>query len=125
MKSLIQVRSSYRSGGNRSSEVHLAQAIGSSSEADPSVDPSTNPTRPEANLATAFTCLLQSSNGQQPWEAAVSSEKTSLEELEALEFVDQVPRHANVIDGKLVLQRKLKVDGLIDKHKARLIARPT
>jgi hypothetical protein len=31
--------------------------------------------------------------------------------------------NASVIDGKWVLQRKLKVDGSIDKHKARLVAR--
>jgi hypothetical protein len=46
-----------------------------------------------------------------------------LEEHEAYEFVDQAPDHANIIDGKWVLQRKLKVDGSIDKHKARLVAR--
>jgi hypothetical protein len=59
------------------------------------------------------------------WEAAVSSEKTSLGEHDAFEFIAQedVPRNANVIDGKWVLQRKLKVDGSIDRYKARLVAR--
>jgi hypothetical protein len=48
-----------------------------------------------------------------------------LEEHDAFEFIDQeeVPRDANIIDGKWVLQRKLKVDRSIDKHKARLVAR--
>jgi hypothetical protein len=71
---------------------------------------------------TSYRAAMASKEADQ-WEAAISSEKTSLEEHEAFEFVDQVPDHANIIDGKWVLQRKLKVDGSIDKHKARLVAR--
>jgi hypothetical protein len=84
-----------------------------------------------ANLVTAFMVeagptsyrAAMASKEADQWDAAINSEKTSLEEHEAFEFVDQAPDHANIIDGKWVLQRKLKVDGSIDKHKARLVAR--
>ena len=86
-----------------------------------------------ANVVTAFMVeagpnfykAVMVSTEADRWEAAVSSEKTSLGEHDTFEFITQeeVPRHANVMDGKWVLLRKLKVDGSIDKHKARLVAR--
>ena len=86
-----------------------------------------------ANLVTAFMVKAgpasyksaMASTEADQWEAAVSSEKTFLGEHDAFKFIaqEEAPRHANMIDGKWVLQRKLKVDGSIDKHKARLVAR--
>jgi len=57
------------------------------------------------------------------WEAAMSNEKSSLEEHKAFKFIpiEDIPTKTNVIDGKWVLQRKLKVDGTVDRHKARLV----
>jgi len=56
------------------------------------------------------------------WRLAIDDELNSMTENEAWEIVDR-PENAKVISSKLILRKKYKADGTIDKYKARLVAR--
>lgn len=65
---------------------------------------------------------LQGEDADQ-WRAAIASEMDSLKSHEVFDKVESPPDSHGIVDSKWVLSIKLKVDGSVDKYKARLVAR--
>jgi hypothetical protein len=62
------------------------------------------------------------SNEAKLWQQAITEERTSLEEKHTWDIVP-TPKEVRPITSKLVFKRKYGPDGLVSRHKARLVAR--